>query len=348
MINFLFALNIIWGLICLVLYLVAGVDPKNFWLFSISSLLIPVSFGINIFFIFIWLFIRWRYGVLSLIILILGYGPLSKFVAFNEVSEVPKCKTNGFKLMSFNVYGLKNTKDPNEQIHQTKKNQFLSFLRKSEPDIFCVQENNLYADRIINETGLFTYVHYIIKHGTAIYSKYPIMDQGLIDFGKMTNSCVWADIMVEGRRLRVYSIHLESNRISKDINQLKDDEKEDQEEKIGLLRSMIRKYRRTSVRRAKQADMIQAHAAQCEYPVIIAGDFNDTPYSYAYRRLVKDKEDSFLARGSGIGTTYVGLMPGLRIDFILADKKAIDFCRHHVLQTAFSDHNPVIADIYSK
>ncbi|MBK9270394.1 MAG: endonuclease/exonuclease/phosphatase family protein [Saprospiraceae bacterium] len=348
MIHFLFSLNIVWGLICLILYLVVGVDPKNFWLFSISSLLIPVSFGINIFFIFIWLFVKWRYGILSLIILLLGYGQLNKFISLNEASDVPKCRTNGFRLMSFNLYGLKNTKDPNEQIQLAKKNQFLGFLRKTEPDVFCVQENNLFADKIITETGLFKYVHYSIKHGAAIYSQHPIMDQGIIDFGKMTNSCVWADIMIEGRRLRVYSTHLESNRISSEVHQLKDNEEEDQEEKLGLIRSMVRKYRRTSVRRAKQADLIEMHASQSEIPVIIAGDFNDTPYSYAYRRLGHNRADSFLERGFGIGTTFVGLIPGLRIDFILADKKGIEFCKHQVLQTPFSDHNPILAEIYSK
>lgn len=348
MIHFLFSLNIVWGILCVILYLLSGVDPHRFWLFSISSLIIPISFAINVLFIFIWIFIRWKYGMLSILILLLGYGHIRKFIALNEKNESSRCQTSSFRLMSFNLYGLKNTKDPSEQIQQSKKAQFLSFIRKSDPGILCVQENNLFSDRIITESGIFPYVHYMINHGTGIYSKYPILDQGLLDFGKNTNSCVWADIMVNGNRVRVYNTHLESNRITREVSKLRDDQPEENKQKVGLIRDIFRKYRRMSIRRAEQADLIRDHATQSPHPVIIAGDFNDTPYSYAYRILTKGRKDSFLDRGFGIGTTYMGLIPGLRIDFILADQGVLNFCTHRVSQTPFSDHNPVIAEIFSK
>lgn len=348
MINFLFSLNIVWGLFCCILYLISGVDPQKFWFFSISSLLIPVSFAINLLFIFIWIFFRWKYGVLSVIILLLGIGHIKKFYALNERNENTRCQTSSFRMMSFNIYGLKNTRSNSEQLQESRQNQFLSFLRKSNPDILCVQENNLYADRIIQESGIFKYVHYMISHGTGIYSKFPILDQGVVEFGKMTNSCLWVDVLVQGNKIRLYNAHLESNRISKDVNQLKDEEEDPRDKKIGLVRDILRKYRRMSTRRARQADLISRHADSTRLPVIITGDFNDTPYSYAYARLSKNRKDSFLERGFGIGTTFVGLLPGLRIDFILADEKKLDFCSHKVQQTSFSDHNPLIVEIFSK
>ena len=104
---------------------------------------------------------------------------------------------------------------------------------------------------------------------------------------------------------------------------------------------MMVKYRRMSIRRAEQAIQVKNHAANSPFPVIIAGDFNDTPYSYAYEQLTEKRKDSFLECGKGIGSTFVGALPGLRIDFVLADEKKIEFCFHRVMQTTFSDHNPV-------
>jgi endonuclease/exonuclease/phosphatase family metal-dependent hydrolase len=188
----------------------------------------------------------------------------------------------------------------------------------------------------------------MINHGTAIYSKFPILDHGLIDFGTNTNSCLWADILINGRRTRIYSVHLQSNRISKDVNTLTDDDEEKSIEKLNVIKRMLVQYRRMSLRRARQAEMVSTHANGSEYPVIIAGDFNDTPFSYAYRQLSKKRKDSFLENGNGIGSTYVGALPGLRIDFILSDEKKFSFCNHKVLQTSFSDHNPVMTSMYYK
>ncbi|HRG32356.1 MAG: endonuclease/exonuclease/phosphatase family protein [Saprospiraceae bacterium] len=348
MMQFLFSVNIVWGIACVLLYLVCGINPQNFWIFSISSLLVPISFGINLMFIFWWLIFKWQYAILSFLILVLGFSHLQKFYAWNDPNPSPKCRNNNFNLMTFNVYGLKNLKDTIDQSQQKNKNQFLSFLRKTDPEILCVQENNLYADNVINSTGLFSYVHYMINHGTAIYSKFPILDHGLIDFGTNTNSCLWADILINGRRTRIYSVHLQSNRISKDVNTLTDDDEEKSIEKLNVIKRMLVQYRRMSLRRARQAEMVSTHANGSEYPVIIAGDFNDTPFSYAYRQLSKKRKDSFLENGNGIGSTYVGALPGLRIDFILSDEKKFSFCNHKVLQTSFSDHNPVMTSMYYK
>ena len=81
---------------------------------------------------------------------------------------------------------------------------------------------------------------------------------------------------------------------------------------------------------------------------IMAGDFNDTPFSHIYKLLTKGRIDSFLECGDGIGTTYVGALPGLRIDFILGDEEIIQFCSHRVLHTSYSDHNPVLVKCYAK
>lgn len=348
MIRFLFSLNIVWGIVCLLLYLFEGTDPQKFWIFSIASLIIPVSIILNLLIVFFWLMVHRSYAWLSAVILLVAFPQINKMLSWESESSDVRCRqAASFQLMSFNVFVLRNLKDTSDQTASRNKSQFLAFLRKNDPDVLCVQENNLFADEVISRSELFPYVHYVINHGAAIYSKYPILDQGLIDFGTNTNSCLWADILVQGRRARVYSYHLQSNSITRQVARLRDEEDEETA-RFSLVKQILYKYRKMSMRRAQQAELINRHVSESPYPCILSGDLNDTPFSFAYKTLAKDRKDSFLECGSGFGSTYVGLLPGLRIDVILADQRRLGFCFHRVLQTSYSDHNPVMTRVYFK
>ena len=56
------------------------------------------------------------------------------------------------------------------------------------------------------------------------------------------------------------------------------------------------------------------------YPVVLAGDLNDSPMSYTCGHLRKGRvRDTFGVGDIGLGATHIGTVPGLRIDGILAD-----------------------------
>ena len=77
-------------------------------------------------------------------------------------------------------------------------------------------------------------------------------------------------------------------------------------------------------------------------PVIILGDFNDTPQSYTYQQLLKGRRDAFIEQGSGWGATYQKPLPFLRIDYILHDEELI--CTHYQSSSSIkSDHSLVEA-----
>ncbi|WP_347396275.1 endonuclease/exonuclease/phosphatase family protein [Parabacteroides leei] len=57
-------------------------------------------------------------------------------------------------------------------------------------------------------------------------------------------------------------------------------------------------------KRAEQADMIHAEIKCSPYPVLVCGDFNDTPASYTYHRVRKDLVDGFRDCGSGYQYTF--------------------------------------------
>jgi len=348
MLRFILSVNIVWSVACVIMYVVAGLDPASFWMFSICSLFIPVVFLINVLFALFWLVFQWKHIWLPIITLMIGWNSWALMFSFGKENKDKKCKQEAFTVMSYNVYGLKQLKDTSESRMQTKKSKFTTFIRQHEPDILCIQENNFFSDGIINNTGLYPYFHYVIQHGAAIYSRHPILDKGIVEFGTRTNSCLWVDVLVEGIKLRVYSVHLQSNRIVKDVEMITDEQEEENAEKINVVKRILRKYRSTAIIRTKQAKQLNEHAIQSPLPCIIAGDFNDTPFSHIYKILSKGRDDSFLKCGNGIGTTYVGALPGLRIDVILGDEDKIQFCNHRVLHTSYSDHNPVMVKAYVK
>lgn len=110
---------------------------------------------------------------------------------------------------------------------------------------------------------------------------------------------------------------------------------------------ILRRYRKATVQRSRQAKIIGRHIEESPYPVIVCGDFNDVPLSYVYHQVKGSLEDSFAARGTGIGATYNGRIPGLRIDHILAGSE-FEFLSHRVVKGDYSDHFPIVSKIRFK
>ena len=83
------------------------------------------------------------------------------------------------------------------------------------------------------------------------------------------------------------------------------------------------------------------------YPLIVCGDFNDVPNSFAYQHIGKGLQNGFAEAGTGIGRTYSHIAPTLRIDNIFADKR---FVIHQFTRDGkkISDHFPIVADLELK
>jgi endonuclease/exonuclease/phosphatase family metal-dependent hydrolase len=96
-----------------------------------------------------------------------------------------------------------------------------------------------------------------------------------------------------------------------------------------------------------QARHIKEEIDKSPYKVIVCGDFNDVPNSYAYHTIGKDLLNAFTEKGSGLGRTFSGISPTLRIDNIFTDKK-IATAQFTRVSKKLSDHFPIIADLEIK
>lgn len=326
----------------LLAYLAPHVDPELTWVISFFGLFYPIILLVNIIFIIYWIFKKPKYIWPSLVAIMLGWSQLKGFVAIN--SEKPEAEGEVITLMTYNISNASYGYDKKKKNRDIKKEAFIDFLNQyKDTDIFCIQEVGDYAYDILRKT--FPSHHMFFKQkGAVILSKYPFIQKGEIDFGTITNSCLWADIKLDFDTIRVYSYHLQSNQITRDTEKLATQKELNQKQAWYDIKGILRKFKNKHLQRSRQAEKIAEHASNSPYKSILAGDLNDPPQSYTYKVFSVLGNDAFRERGLGIGTTYAGIIPLLRIDYIFADPdlKVTEF---KVIKDHFSDHYAVSATL---
>ena len=153
--------------------------------------------------------------MLSGLVLLLGITFINKFYKFSS-NDLPE-EEKDFTVMSYNVR-LFNLFDwlPNEHIGDT----ILSFINEQNPDILCIQE---YSENAKVDLRVYKYKAVFmegkqIKTGQAIFSKFPIFNQGDFKIPDAGNNIIYADIKKGKDTIRVYNIHLQSIKISAQSN----------------------------------------------------------------------------------------------------------------------------------
>ena len=173
----------------------------------------------------------------------------------------------------------------------------------------------------------------------ATYARSITRVDEVFDGNQGYNGFLVTDVATELGTIRVVNAHLQSNQIS----QIAEDIGQDStvEGRLGRFRSMLSGYGQAARIRALQANKIREVVENSPHPVIVGGDFNDVPSSYTYRRILSPRlQDAWALRGLGLGTTFTGPLPGLRIDYVLVDT-SLTVVQVERLEGTFSDHRPV-------
>jgi endonuclease/exonuclease/phosphatase family metal-dependent hydrolase len=299
-----------------------------------------------------------RLAFLFLICLLLGYKNLSSTIAFNFPSAWNEQKSDSsLRIMTWNVEDFVNLLEGSEVRYK-----MLYLISQNNPDILCLQEfteveGARWRVSVRKELDSLGYKYYFLSkdqawstsiersttRGSAIFSKLPFTDTGRfkIRTAFMHENAIYATFMFNNKPLRVYTTHLASFQFYRDtLNEKKDIYQITYDRK----RAIQYKLRETEQLHEQEVKIIKDSLAKSPYPVIYCGDMNTTPCSYNYRILKNNFQDAFLTKGSGIGATFYKILPTLRIDVFLADKRfKINQCA--VMQRKLSDHYPIITDI---
>ena len=334
-----FVLNIILIVVTFIAYVLPFLAPKIFPLLSVVTLFMPVFFILNAFFFLYWGLQLKKRMMLSGLVLLIGITFINKFYKFTSKEYTES--ENDFVVMSYNVrlFNLFKWQDKAD-IPET----ILAFINDKNPDILCVQEysNSAHIDLKVYPHRTIFMDGDQIKTGQAIFSKYPILDQGKIVFPNSNNNVVYADIKRGKDIIRVYNMHLQSIKISPDVNEISDNIDVIDKEKS---QAMFMRISKAFKQQQQQAEILKENLKECEYPVIICGDMNNSAFSYVYRIIKGRLRDSFEEAGKGFGQTFRFKYYPARIDYIFADRKMQVKKFETFPEFDNSDHFPIIAKL---
>lgn len=334
-------------------YLAHYISPYRFWLIAFLGLAYPVLLILNLLFVVYWGLQLQKRAFYSLLVILAGWTQLSCFfqISFGNVKS-----DNSKKLMKVMSYNVKVFDLYNWTHNAETRNKIFSLIADEGSDIMCLQEFfsrdssdfDTLDSLLTFQKAKYVHVEYTttvkrIHHwGIATFSRYPIVAKGVIDFGYRSNNiCIYTDVKAGTDTIRIYNMHLQSISFGANDYQYMDDlEKNKETEDIEHSKSIGKRLKAAFIKRAKQTDLIHESIMHSPYPVIVCGDFNDTPASYTYHTIRNNMKDAFVEAGNGFGKTYVGKFPSFRIDYILHSNqfKATQF---QTIQDELSDHHPV-------
>ena len=355
--------HLFFGFCLLISLCTPYINPTHLPLLSFLGLGFPVLLVINIGFALLWLLKRskWFWGALLSIMISIPFQ--MKIFSLNIITtDIPEHSKSQFKLMSYNVR-LFDLYNPKRKEALKTRNSIFSYLRKENPEILCIQE---YYER--ENPGFFDtsdsimqimqgpwfhkkglYLHKSKQtFGLATFSKHPIIHKGNVQHkgptGNNKNYCIYIDVVKKKDTVRIYNVHLQSIKLETDYYTKTITEGNQEETKAGIKRAYA-KLKKAFAIRAEQSAAVSDHILNTPYPVIVCGDFNDTPMSYTYQRFESKLVDAFRNTSSGFGATYVGLLPAGRIDYIFHSNE-LNSSNFNIQKKALSDHRAISCIIY--
>jgi Metal-dependent hydrolase len=358
-------INILFCLLLLTIYGVAFISPDTFPTLSLLEFLYPVVLCVNVLFILIWAFVKWRYMIFPLVCIMIRVDYIPTFFNLGgaQHSQVKaQLRDDDFKVLTYNIgsvsYGLNQKAEwrDNRAASDKKIDSLFDYIKELRPAVIAFQEyyssrkdSHSLHNRLLNVGYSYFYsplnskTPYITN--SVIYSKYPIVKAGtlLADGEDNINDIIYADIEVQKAHVvRICNFHLASFHLEKREGEVFTKLKEadlsiDEKAKA----SIIEKLKFANRVRSTEINYVLPELKESYLPTLVLGDFNDTPYSYTYRQMRKSFSDAFVAQGKGFGTTYNGDFPPFRIDYIFYNKDQFQILSYQKDEIKVSDHYPV-------
>ncbi len=325
-------------------------------------------------FIVFWLFVKRGWTLISVIAILITCKPLANVIPFRFSSSFDiTAKAEDVRVMSWNVAQfdiLYNKRRPDI------RDDMLALINQYKPDIACFQEM-VAADTLVNldnpyfkKYSFFTVYEYASKlnfpdyyfsydwrddflnhehFGLMIFSRYPIINKKTLSFYPYTynSNFQYVDIVKDADTFRVFNIHLQSLKFTDSNRVYIDNPSLESKKDLQNSMNLISKFKRSYIERKAQADRVKAAIAQSPYKVIVCGDFNDVPNSYAYQTIGDGLQNAFAEKGAGLGRTFSGIAPTLRIDNIFVDEE-ISVNQFLRIPVKLSDHFPIVADVVKR
>lgn len=318
-------------------FLALYISPETFVFFQWIGVVLPILLFCNLFFLIIGLYKRSWYSICPLIAILANFHYYPHKFQMHQPEEGNLAE---IKFATYNVHEFK-------MIYNiSSMEQIAEYFSDNKVNTVCLQE--VPAD--CTEADLkqmFTNMPFVITTGgrdkhfqLAILSKYPLDSISTISFPERPNCALFADITVNKEKIRIANFHLQTT----NWNQVKgtfmspEDSRQSWTDALGVISSNFRF-------RGKQVDSLRRILDLSPYPLIVSGDFNNTPVSYGYKTIKGDLKDAYREAGNGYGYTYRYFMKLFRIDFVLYSDAKLKAKNYRTGDIDFSDHLPILVDI---
>lgn len=321
------------------------VDPTRSILISYLGLAFPIIGLLNLLFVVYWIFIsRWKQVFVGVASFLICLGPLQTYFPLHFEQTVPEGE-NVIKVLSYNVMSFAYTKHTNKHT-----NPIVKYLAESGADIICLQEYSAYVNQSALNKALKMYPYRKLmsqiqpNSNIAIYSKYPILKSYPVKYKSLANTSSVHLIQFKDKKITLINNHLESFKLTtEDKTKYADFVKNMSSDKFELFKQTINSKLGPAFRiRSKQAQAVadEIKDAKSDY-IVVCGDFNDTPISYAHRTIEESLVDAFSESGKGLGISYNQNFFFFRIDYILHSKNIKSFNCTVDNRIKASDHYPI-------
>lgn len=321
------------------------VNPLYFRFAAVAGLMFPFClFGV-VLMLLVSLAVKPRHAWIALFGLAGAFFSIRDYCPFNFAKAPP---ADAMKVLSFNTesWGC-NRKGPDG------KNAVAAYIARQRPDIACIQEAN-YGSPILDNDILPVLRPILPNWDTininaniiAVFTHYRIIKKEVISHGTANGSGAFTLVRRPGDTVVVVNCHLESMHLSNNERQqyhtmVRDPGESNVEGSSRMLVSKISNAARLrSVQATKTALYVRRHIKK---PLILCGDFNDTPISFTHHRIVSTGlTDAYVSTGRGIGRSFNRDAIVVRIDNLMCSPHWRPYGAYVDQSFAGSDHYPII------
>lgn len=335
------------NIVAIVLMLLVGyashLSPTDYPLLSTLTLGFPLIALVNLLFLPLWILVKPKMVLLPLAGFLAAYEPVRNYFPINIPKDPPE---GSIKVMSYNVFFYSDVIDKKLP---TMRYGAVEYIKQSQPDIVAIQEG-AYDHHLKN------FVLDILPYGDSlryhqdlltIASKWPVIRKEPIPYESQGNASAafWLDR--GGDTIIVVNNHLESAGLTQEerseFQEMMKGEQTRDTMRDESKRIFAKLKEKTQIR-GPQADSVAAYVERHidRYPIILCGDFNDSPNSYTHQRFSKLLTDCYVATGNGPGWSFHKHRMLVRIDNIFCSSHFTPYACKVDNKIMSSDHFPVI------
>ncbi len=346
-------ISVVSAITILIIFLSRFFEPEKLWYFSLAGLVAPIVYVVAIAAALYWIIRwRWRMFIFTAAFVAMGWPYVSLYynMHIGKEYETPRYERGNIKILSYNVRYFQD-----EKWIESTTDSIISIVRRKNPDIICFQEFPIKGEehnKVFKELSKYhhTDIKSLYDDGVISFSKYSIIRSDSISDFCGTAKGIWIDLKISDDTVRLYNLHLQSTFINTEERDYLNNKRflaSADSGRISKFTGMAQRLYENSCMRSHQVDALRHNMDHCPYPIIVCGDFNDVPMSYAYRTVASDLNDTFSEEGNGYVHTFNGLFNLLRIDYILVSDQ-FRTLSYEVLPIELSDHYPVLSRVILK